>query len=106
MIRKNYTDLSSDLVRKNIHKNALDLIRNREDSKWKKLNKVYYNDKTTKYSDIRNQLEKWDTVIIKNANFIINDDIRKKIGIIVLKDNYKIEPQTLDWWNIFIGKYT
>ena len=103
---KNYTDLSSDLVRKNIHKNALDLIRNREDSKWKKLNKVYYNDKTTKYSDIRNQLEKWDTVIIKNANFIINDDIRKKIGIIVLKDNYKIEPQTLDWWNIFIGKYT
>jgi len=103
---KNYTDLSSDLVRKNIHKNALDLTRNREDSKWKKLNKVYYNDKTTKYSDIRNQLEKWDTVIIKNANFIINDDIRKKIGIIVLKDNYKIEPQTLDWWNIFIGKYT
>ncbi|RKW23740.1 hypothetical protein D8B46_02825, partial [Candidatus Gracilibacteria bacterium] len=103
---KNYTDLSSDLVRKNIHKNALDLIRNREDSKGKKLNKVYYNDKTTKYSDIRNQLEKGDTVIIKNANFIINDDIRKKIGIIVLKDNYKIEPQTLDGGNIFIGKYT
>ena len=98
------TDLSSDIVRKYIHKNATDLIRNRNESKWQVLNEVYFNDKDTKYSEIEPKLKDWNTIIIKDANFIIDKDFseNKKLWIIVLKDDYKVIPETLNWWNIFI----
>ena len=101
---EDYTDLSSDIVRKYIHKNATDLIRNRNESKWQVLNEVYFNDKDTKYSEIEPKLKDWNTIIIKDANFIIDKDFseNKKLWIIVLKDDYKVIPETLNWWNIFI----
>ena len=101
---KDSTDLSSDIVRKYIHKNAIDLIRNRNESKWQVLNEVYFNDKDTKYSEIEPKLKDWNTIIIKDANFIIDKDFseNKKLWIIVLKDDYKVIPETLNWWNIFI----
>ncbi|RAL55719.1 hypothetical protein BLD25_04245 [Candidatus Gracilibacteria bacterium GN02-872] len=98
------TDLSSDIVRKYIHKNATDLIRNRNESKGQVLNEVYFNDKDTKYSEIEPKLKDGNTIIIKDANFIIDKDFseNKKLGIIVLKDDYKVIPETLNGGNIFI----
>jgi len=80
------------------------LIRNRNESKWQVLNEVYFNDKDTKYSEIEPKLKDWNTIIIKDANFIIDKDFseNKKLWIIVLKDDYKVIPETLNWWNIFI----
>ena len=97
-----FVNLNQEEVRKNIHKNANDLIRNRDTGK--KINQVYFNDKTTIYSNISKDLDEWDTVIIKNWNFIIDQNIDKQIGIIVLKDGYNVSPETPDWGNILITK--
>jgi hypothetical protein len=48
--------LDQEEVRKNIHKNANDLIRNRDENTGKKVNQVYFNNKTTIYSNISNDL--------------------------------------------------
>ena len=97
-----FVNLNQEEVRKNIHKNANDLIRNRDTGK--KINQVYFNDKTTIYSNISNDLADWDTVIIKNWNFVIDQNIDKQIGIIVLKDGYNVSPETPDGGNIFVTK--
>ena len=97
-----FVNLNQEEVRKNIHKNANDLIRNRDTGK--KINQVYFNDKTTIYSNISKDLDEWDTVIIKNWNFIIDQNIDKQIGIIVLKDGYNVSPETPDGGNIFVTK--
>ncbi|MBF0913774.1 hypothetical protein HXK64_02320, partial [Candidatus Gracilibacteria bacterium] len=97
-----FVNLNQEEVRKNIHKNANDLIRNRDTGK--KINQVYFNDKTTIYSNISNDLADGDTVIIKNGNFVIDQNIDKQIGIIVLKDGYNVSPETPDGGNIFITK--
>ena len=97
-----FVNLNQEEVRKNIHKNANDLIRNRDTGK--KINQVYFNDKTTIYSNISKDLDEWDTVIIKNWNFIIDQNIEKQIGIIVLKDGYNVSPETPDWGNVLITK--
>lgn len=99
-----FVNLDQEEVRKNIHKNANDLIRNRDENTGKKVNQVYFNNKTTIYSNISNDLADWDTVIIKNWNFIIDQNIDKQIGIIVLKDGYNVSPETPDWGNILITK--
>ena len=99
-----FVNLDQEEVRKNIHKNANDLIRNRDENTGKKVNQVYFNNKTTIYSNISNDLADWDTVIIKNWNFVIDQNIDKQIGIIVLKDGYNVSPETPDGGNIFVTK--
>ena len=99
-----FVNLNQEEVRKNIHKNANDLIRNRDENTGKKVNQVYFNNKTTIYSNISNDLADWDTVIIKNWNFVIDQNIDKQIGIIVLKDGYNVSPETPDGGNIFVTK--
>ena len=99
-----FVNLDQEEVRKNIHKNANDLIRNRDENTGKKVNQVYFNNKTTIYSNISNDLADWDTVIIKNWNFVIDQNIDKQIGIIILKDGYNVSPETPDGGNIFVTK--
>ncbi|PZM85051.1 hypothetical protein DLH72_02240 [Candidatus Gracilibacteria bacterium] len=99
-----FTDLSQDEIRKNIHKNASDLIRNRNGNIDKKVNQVYFNNKTTKFSDINSILENGDTVIIKEGNFIIDENVDKQIGIIVMKEGYNVLPETLNGGNIIVTK--
>ncbi len=107
---ENSTDLSTTNVRNQIRKNAYNLLLNREDTKWEKVWKVYYDIWDKKYSIIESDLKKGDTVIVKDGNFIIDKDINinKKIWVIVLngdiyinKDVENINSVIYADWSLF-----
>lgn len=101
-LKNNFTDLSKSEVRWEIRKNAYLLTRWLE--KWMYLNWILYIEWDKKYSEIKNTLNKNDTIIIKNWNFTINENITKNIWIIVLKDNYNVKSDYKNTWNVYVKK--
>jgi len=90
-------------LRAKIRKNAFKLISNRESDKTKNIDGIIYVIWNTKYSEIKNYLNSNDTIIVKDWNFIIDEDINKFIWIIVLKNNYRITTDYNKSWNIYIN---
>lgn len=101
-LKNNFTDLSKFEVRWEIRKNAYLLTRWLE--KWMYLNWILYIEWDKKYSEIKNKLNKNDTIIIKNWNFTIDENITKNIWIIVLKDNYDVKSDYKNTWNVYVKK--
>ncbi|MBS9775444.1 hypothetical protein KGV52_01885, partial [Candidatus Gracilibacteria bacterium] len=85
----NRTKVQLPKMRSDIRKNAFTLIRSREYSQKKTINRVYYKDGNTTYSDIQDDVKDYDTIIIKDGNFIIDKNIDKKVGIIVISDKFE-----------------
>ena len=100
--KSNISDLSKWSLRWEIRKNAYLLIKNRTSSKTQNINWVIYIDWDVKYSEVKNSLNPNDTIIIKNWNFIIDENIDKNLWIIVLKDNYDMNYDYNKEWNIYI----
>ncbi|MBS9775119.1 hypothetical protein KGV52_00230 [Candidatus Gracilibacteria bacterium] len=98
---KNYTDLSLSTFRAQIRKNAYILKRGLQSGN--KVGKILYYTGDKKYSDIKSKLTTGDTLILENGNFIIDNNIDKKIGVIILAENYNTEknPGTTKG-NIFV----
>jgi len=99
----NFSDISKLEQRTIIRKNAYNNINSKIDKIDQKINWVYFSkNKDIKYTDIKSKLISWDTVVVKDWNFIIDWDITSTIWIIVLKDWYNVN----DWynwnWNVFI----
>lgn len=98
--KDNFSDLYKSKLRETIKKNAYELI------KWMKsgqtINKVKYSEWDTIISWENLDFE---TLIIKNGNVIINDNLNKngkKLWIIVLKDNYNSKIDFNTSGNIYI----
>lgn len=98
----NFSDLTKSDLRFQIRKNAFLLTRNRE-SGIKNLNNVIYIKWDKSYSELKPYLNLNDTVIIKDWNFIIDENIDENIWIIVLKSNYVTESDYNNMWNIYIN---
>ena len=100
--KSNISDLSKWSLRWEIRKKAYSLIRNRISSD-RNINNVVFIEWDKLYSEVKNNLEENDTIIIKNWNFIIDENINKNIWIIVLKDNYDMNSDYNKEWNIYIN---
>ncbi len=99
---KNYSDLSKWEIREDIRKKAYSYIRNMSWDKNKKLNWVIYVDWDINYKELKNKLETNDTLIVRNWNLIIDEDIKTKIWIIVLSDNYNVKTDYNKKWNVYV----
>ncbi len=96
---KNFSDLSSSYIRNKLVKNINNLI------KWQKsgtkVNSVYYfNNWDIKLQDIKN-IKNWDTIVVKNWNLILDEDIDKNIWIAVIYDRFNIKNNNTKW-NIYV----
>jgi hypothetical protein len=99
----NFSDLSKWKIRSIIRKNAYTSIRNRESSKTKNINNViYFKGDNITYWEVKNYLKENDTIIVKDWNLIIDEDINKNIWIIIIKDNYNVEDDYKISWNIYV----
>ncbi len=101
----NFSDLSKSTMRASVKKNAA--IITKWMKSWDLVNKVLYydltnsTDKNIEYSNIKSK--DFETLVIKNWNFIINENINKeKLWIIVLKDWYNVSLDYNKIWNIYI----
>jgi len=99
----NISDLSKSDLRNKIRKEAYKAIWIRNSSKTNNINWIIYVDWDVKYSEIKNYINIWETIIVKDWNFIIDEDINKFIWIIVLKDNYKILSDYDNAWNVYVN---
>lgn len=98
-----FSNISKADLRKSIDKNAKDLTRWL--TSWEKTNTVIYFEWNKKYSEIKNKVSDWDSLIIKNWNLLVDEDITKNIWIVVLAD--KVDLTKIDSnskWNIYIQK--
>ncbi len=97
----NFSDLSKAELRAVIKRNAYSLINWM--SSGQVLNWIKYVDSDIMISWDQN----YETLIVKDANVIINWDLNlsnKKLGIIVLKDNYLVDSDYNNIWNIYVNK--
>ena len=101
--KANISDLSKWNLRWEIRKEAYKTIRNRPSDKTKNVNWIIYVKWDVKYSEVKNNLNNNDTIIVKDWNFIIDEDINKNIWIIVLKDNYNVLNDYDNKWNIYVN---
>jgi len=100
--KENFSDLSKSDLRNIIRKNAYILIKWMES--WKLVNGVKYIEWDKEISTLWD-LNDIETLIVKNWNVIIDENINKnKFWIIVLKDNYDINNWYNRNWNILIDK--
>lgn len=98
----NFSDLSKWKIRSKIRKNAYTSIRNRSSNKTQNINNMIYFEGDINYLEVKNYLKENDTIVIKNWNFFIDDDIEKNIWIIVLKDNFNVNSDYENNWNIYV----
>jgi hypothetical protein len=98
----NFSDLTKWKLRSQIRKNAYKLMRNRE-SWLKNINNIIYIKWNKSYSEVKPYLNKNDTIIIRNWNFVIDEDILENIWIIVLKSNYLLDSDFINMWNIYVN---
>jgi len=98
----NFSDISKWEQRLFIRKNWYKLIENM--SNWDVINWVKYIEWNI---DIYWDNLWYETLVVKNWNVIISWDLNiswKKLWIIVLKDNYLVESDYNNLWNIYINK--
>lgn len=96
---ENFTDLSKTEVRTQIKENAYNLIKNR--TSWTIVNWVKY----VEWDSYVSWELSYETLIVKNWNIIISWDLnlsKSKLWIIVLKDNYNLEIDYNNTWNIYV----
>ncbi len=98
---KNFSDISKAEARSVIRKNAFTQIKNMSNNQI--VNWVKY----VVWTDINLSWEiSWyETLVVKDANVIINWDLNttwKKLGIIVLKDNYNTNSDYTANWNVYV----
>jgi len=100
---KNISSLSTLENRTQIRKNAYTYILNMFD--WQILDWV-------KYVEWRNITISWDqdyeTLVVKDWNVIIEWDLnqsKKKLWIIVLKDNYDVNSDYINNWNVYVESW-
>jgi len=102
---ENFSDLDKASLRWEIRKNAYILANSLKSlPSWTVINNVKYvnNDITLGWN-----LFNYETLIVDNANVYISSDLNtwnRKLWIIVLKDNYNLENDYNDSWNIYVWK--
>ncbi len=98
----NVSDLTKWELRSQIRKNSYSLIRNR--TSWDgNINNIVFYEWDVSYSSVKALLQPNDTLIIKDWNFIIDEDINTTIWVIILKSNYLIEHDYKNMWNIYVN---
>jgi len=98
----NFSDLTKGKLRSQIRKNAYKLMRNR--ISWlDNINNIIYIQWDKSYSEVKPYLNTNDTIIIRNWNFIIDEDILNNIGVIVLKSNYLLDSDYINMWNVYVN---
>lgn len=99
-----FTNISKADLKKTVDKNAKNLVRWLES--WKKYNWVLYFEWDVTYENLRFnwiELKENESLIIKNWNLLIKENISENIWIVVLAD--KVDLTKIDWtskWNIFV----
>lgn len=95
---ENFTDMNKSNLRAKVRKNAFLLTKNL--NSWKIINGIKYVEGDYKLTSS----DSWyETLIVKNWNVFITENISNIKWIIVLKDNYSfVTPTTLTKWNILI----
>lgn len=98
----NMSDLSKWGLRSNIRKNAYKAVQNMDNNN--ELGKI-------KYIEWQNITISWDlsyeTLVVKDWNVIISDNLnplKNKLWIIVLRDNYNVQSDYNNVWNVYIDK--
>jgi hypothetical protein len=97
--QENISNLYNSEQRTIIRKNAYDYVKNMES--WKIVEWVKYvlGDTTISWN------VDYETLVVVNGNVIIENDVnlsKKKLWIIVLKDNYDINTDYNGQWNVYI----
>jgi hypothetical protein len=100
--KSNFSDLSKLKIRSQIRKSAYISIKNRISDKTKNINDIIYVKWSINYSEVKWYLKENDTIIVKDWNLIIDEDINKNIWIIIIKDNYNVEYDYENIWNIYV----
>lgn len=95
-----FSNISKSDLKKIIDKNAKDLIRWLKS--WEKANWVLYYEWDVTYSSVKSKLSENDSLIIKNWNLFIDQNVEKNIWIVVLNNNFKPEINSSNKWNIFV----
>lgn len=95
-----FSNISKSDLKKIIDKNAKDLIRWLKS--WEKVNWVLYYEWDVTYSSVKSKLSENDSLIIKNWNLLIDQNVEKNIWIVVLNNNFKPEINSSNKWNIFV----
>jgi hypothetical protein len=96
----NFSDLSTSEMRGIIKKNATELTRWMKD--WDVVNWLkYVEGRSIILPDT--DFSKYDTIVVKNGNVLINGDITSLKWIIVLKDNYNIRNDYQTTWNVYVA---
>ncbi len=99
---ENFSDLSKLDARNDIRSKTYSYIKNMNnlDSLWW----VLYIEWDMSFSALRiNWKLTWvETIVIKDWNFLIDENINSTIWIIVLKDNYDVSKDYNNAWNIYI----
>lgn len=95
-----FSNISRADLKKIVEKNANDLTRWVKN--WEKVNWVLFYDKQdVNYSQIKNKLSNNETLIVKNWNLFIDENIIWNIWIIILSDKFIPDPENSKW-NIFV----
>lgn len=95
-----FSNITKSDLKKIIDKNANYLVRGLKS--WDKINWVLYYEWDVIYSSIKSKLSENDSLIIKNWNLFIDQNIEKNIWIVVLNKNFKPEINSSNKWNIFV----
>ena len=100
-----FSNIPKTDLEKIISKNSADLTRGLKSGE--KVNWVLFYDqskseeKTLKYSELKDKLIDIDSLIIKNWNLFIDEDVTWNIWIVVLADSYNAETKN-DVWNVYV----
>ncbi|EKE29391.1 MAG: hypothetical protein ACD_2C00182G0016 [uncultured bacterium (gcode 4)] len=94
---ENFSDLSTSSQRTQIKQNIEKLLKWRTPDD-KKINSIYYSDWTKRISSILPLLSANDTVVIRNGNLIIDQNIPSSLWIAVFRNS----QADLSKWNIMI----
>lgn len=103
---ESFSTINKAVVRREIEKNIAEIISGIPDGKqWDVVNGVVYVEwRDLRYSQVSSGLWKNDTVVVKDGNFIIDENIDQTLWIVTLKSGYN---STIDYetgWNVYVEK--